>query len=63
MDYVLLRYRERPGVILDTASTADVQEAVALSRRWCHAAPDEGLIVTIGDQPFLHCPPRAEQLA
>lgn len=60
MEYVLVRYRERPETVVSMTSTADVQEAVALTRRWCHAAPDEGLIVAIGGQPFLHCPPRAE---
>ena len=58
MEYVLLRYHERPDQLTAVASTANPAEAVELTRRWQQAAPEQGLIVTIGGRAFVHCTPR-----
>ena len=58
MEYVLLRYRERPDQVIDLASTRRPQEAVELVRTWSSRAPDEGLILAIRDRPVVHCVPR-----
>jgi len=58
MEYVLLRYRNRPEDLIAVASTASAEEAVEIVRRWYRTTPEEGVIVTIGGQAFVHCTPR-----
>jgi hypothetical protein len=58
MEYVLLRYRQRPDEIIGVISTTDAHEAVALARRWASDASDLGVIVAVDGQPFVHCTPR-----
>jgi hypothetical protein len=60
MEYVLLRYRERPDQVVGVASTCRPDEAVELVRSWSHRAPDEGLILAIRDRPVVHCAPRGD---
>ena len=59
MEYVLLRYRERPDHVVDIAATSQPDEAISFVRRWSHRPQDEGLIVAIRDRPVVHCAPRA----
>ena len=58
MQYVVLRYRERPDEVVDVTCTSDPGEAVDLARRWSRYAPEEGLIVAVDGRPFVHCAPR-----
>jgi hypothetical protein len=60
MEYVLLRYRDRPDQVIDLASTSRPYEAVTLVRDWARRAPDEGVILAIRDRPVVHCAPRSE---
>ena len=57
MEYVLLRYRDRPDCVVDVVATSRPDEAVRLVRRWSRRSPDEGLIVAIGARPIVHCTP------
>jgi len=57
MEYVLLRYRDRPDCVVNVAATSKPYEAVRLVRRWSHRPADEGLIVAIGARPVVHCAP------
>lgn len=59
MEYVLLKYRGQVERVVELASTDNPAEAVALARRWSHAAPEVGLIVTVGTRAIIHCTPRA----
>lgn len=61
MEYVLLRYNERPDKLVAVASTLNPNEAVELARRWQRDAPDQGLIVTVGGRAFVHCTPRERE--
>ncbi len=59
MDYVIYRYAERPEVVAGMAATQKPEEAAALVTAWQQQPPGrEGLIVTLGEQPVIHCPPR-----
>jgi hypothetical protein len=58
MDYVLLRYRQRPEDIIGVVSTGNAREAVSLARRWAREDSDLGVIVTVAGRPFVHCTPR-----
>ena len=57
MEYVLLRYRDRPDCIVDVAATGKPDEAIRLVRRWSRRPPEEGLILAIGARPVVHCAP------
>lgn len=59
MEYVLLRYKQRPDAVVGLASTSNPGEAVQLVRRWAERAPDEGVIVAIEQRPIVHCAPRS----
>lgn len=61
MEYVLLRYDERPDKLVAVAATINPTEAVELARQWQRDAPDQGLIVTVGGRAFVHCTPRGRQ--
>jgi len=58
MDYVILRYRGSPDDVVGVAAMRDASQAVEFALRWKRAAPHEGLIVSVADQPFVHCVPR-----
>lgn len=58
MEYVLLRYKQKPQDVVGLAATADPAQAVDLARRWTKTAPDEGLIVAVDNQAIVHCTPR-----
>ena len=59
MDYVVLRYRQQPEMIVEVAATTDAAEAVDLAQRWRRSGRDEGLIVAVHGHPIVHCAPRA----
>jgi len=59
MEYVLLRYRDRPADPTALLSTADPARAAGLVRAWRREHPDEGLIATVEATAVIHCPPRA----
>jgi hypothetical protein len=63
MEYTLLRYADTPTNLTDVVATADPGLAVELTRRWCRAHPDEGVIVAIGSAAVVHCPPRRPMTA
>ena len=58
MDYVLLRYRQRPEDVIGVMCTANAREAVNLARRWASEDSNLGVIVALDGQPFVHCAPR-----
>jgi len=58
VEYVVIKYREKPEDIVDLAATANPDRAVSLTREWAQRAPDEGLVVVLERQPIVHCAPR-----
>jgi hypothetical protein len=60
MEYVVIKYRDKPEAVVDLAATRDPDAAVSLTRRWLRRAPDEGLVVVLETQPIVHCAPRKD---
>lgn len=60
MEYVLLKYRDRPDEVVGLAATMSASEAVEIALRWSHGEPHLGLIVTIGQRAIVHCTPRTD---
>ena len=58
MEYTLIRYHDTPDNVFVVASTHDPAEAVAFLRYWHRAAPEDGVVVRLGDREVVHCAPR-----
>jgi hypothetical protein len=58
MEYTLIRYHHTPDHVLVVTSTHDAAQAVALLRHWHRAAPEDGVVVRLGDREVVHCTPR-----